>query len=371
MMPFVVVGAGIGGLSCALALARRGARVRVLERAAELSPVGAGIQISPNGYRVLSALGLAPEIDAAAIANRAVVLADGLTGREVVRMDVSGAPYRLLHRADLVAILSRAASEAGVRIELDRRVVSVEDGAPARLVMEDGTDIEGTVVGADGLHSVIRPALNGDAPATFTGQVAWRAIVPGSAPPEARIDMVPGGHVVQYPLPGGLVNLVAVEERSDWAPEGWTHPGDPDAFRATFHRVRAARTRLTDVERVHVWGLFLHPVAHSWHGRSVALIGDAAHPTLPFLAQGANLALEDAWTVAEALTKDTLPAWQAARRPRAQRAIRAATGNARSYHLGGLTRRVAHAGLRAVGRTAPGLLPRRFEWLYGHDVTRP
>ncbi len=245
-------------------------------------------------------------------------------------------------------------------------MTSVEDGPRARI---DG-EPTGFVVGADGLHSIVRPVLNGSAAPRFTGQTAWRATVPGEAPPEARIDMGPGRHLVRYPLPGRRVNLVGVIERPDWAEEGWQVAGDPEAFRAAFAGFPAARAHLAAVTAAHLWGLFRHPVAERWHGTSLAILGDAAHPTLPFLAQGANLALEDAWTLAAALARGDLAAWQAARRRRTVRAIDAATANARNYHLAGPARLAAHAGLRALAAVAPGLLARRFDWLYGHDVTR-
>ncbi len=370
MRDVTIIGAGIGGLASALALAARGARVHVIEQAPALTEAGAGLQISPNGYRVLAALGLGPAIDAAGIATRTVVLADGARGREVVRMDLGGAPFRLLHRADLVAILAEAARARDVRISLGSRVLGVEDGARAQITLANGEMDTDFVVGADGIRSRVRPVLNGPAAATFTGQVAWRTIVPGGLAPEARVDMGPGRHLVRYPLAGDRVNMVGVEERAAWTAEGWHIPGNPDAFRAAFAGFAAARDHLAAADHVHIWGLFLHPVADRWHGRKIALLGDAAHPTLPFLAQGANLALEDAWTLAAALDAGDLPAWQAARRPRVVRAIGAAAANARSYHLRGPVRHVAHAGLRAVGRVAPGVLPRRFDWLYAHDVTQ-
>ncbi len=361
-----VIGAGIGGLACALACARRGMAVRVLERAPAFAEVGAGIQISPNGVRVLDALGCGEPLRAASRGSRAVLLADGPTGRDVIRMPLGPAPYRLIARPDLVALLAGAARAAGVEIVLGRAVGSVEDGPRARL---DGREAR-LVIGADGLRSVVRPVLNDPSAPRFTGQTAWRATVPGSAPPEARVDMGPGRHLVRYPLPGDRVNLVGVVERSGWTGEGWHVEGDPEAFRSAFAGFPAARDHLRAVTQAHLWGLFRHPVAECWHGTSLAILGDAAHPTLPFLAQGANLALEDAWTLAAALERKDLATWQAIRRPRAVRAIEAAGSNARNYHLRGPARHAAHAVLRTLGAVSPGLLARRFDWLYGHDVTR-
>ena len=354
MQPVSVIGAGIAGLAAALALQARGHEVRVLERAEALREVGAGLQISPNGYSVLSALGLGAEIDRISRPNRAVVLADGPTGAEVVRMPLDG-PFRLIARPALIDVLADAARAAGVEIALGQRI----EAPPA----------DGLVLGADGLHSVTRTLLNGADRPFFTGQVAWRATVVGDRPEVARVDMGPGRHLVRYPLPGGRVNLVGVEERAEWAAEGWHTAGDPDAFRAAFAGFPDAREELERVETCALWGLFRHPVAERWQDGRCAIIGDAAHPTLPFLAQGANLALEDAWTVAAAIKADDLAGWEAVRQPRVRRAIEAANSNARNYHLRGVSRLVAHTGLRALGRVAPSALPSRFRWLYDHDVT--
>ncbi|SFG17441.1 salicylate hydroxylase [Palleronia marisminoris] len=353
MQPVTVIGAGIAGIAAALALRARGCEVRVLERATALREVGAGLQISPNGYRVLSALGLGAQIGRVSRPNHAVVLADGPTGAEVVRMPLDG-PFRLIARPALIDVLADAAQAAGIEIAFAQAVE-----APP----------EGLVLGADGLHSVVRSVLNGADRPFFTKQVAWRATIEGERPEEARVDMGPGRHLVRYPLPDGRVNLVGVEERADWAAEGWHTAGDPDAFRAAFAEFPDARADLDRVEACALWGLFRHPIAERWQDGRLAILGDAAHPTLPFLAQGANLALEDAWTVAAAVEAGDLPCWEAARKPRVRRAIEAANANARNYHLRGARRIVAHGVLRVIGRTAPHALPARFRWLYDHDVT--
>lgn len=378
-----VIGAGIGGLCAALALVARGARVTVLERAPEISEVGAGLQISPNGMRVLDTLGLGQDARAAAIASRAVRLVDGPSGRDVLTLDLAGRlpgqPFLLMHRADLISILMDAARGAGVAIETGVEVLSVADvDEGVELTLADGrTDTAALVIGADGLHSRARAALNGDGEPFFTGQVAWRALVPApeGTPPEARVYMGPGRHLVAYPLRDGrLLNLVGVEERAAWADEGWNHPDTPENFRNAFKGFAPdIRARLDDLDQVFLWGLFRHPVAARWHGQRLAILGDAAHPTLPFLAQGANLALEDAWTLAACLASDApdraLPRYQALRRDRAVRVIDAATANARNYHLSGPARTIAHAALRLGGAVAPGAALKRYAWLWGHDVT--
>ncbi|MGR3756156.1 MAG: FAD-dependent monooxygenase [Tranquillimonas sp.] len=378
----VVVGAGPGGLAAALALALRGARVRVVERAPELAAVGAGLQISPNGLAVLDGLGLGPVMRRAGIRSRAVALHDGASGRRVARLDLDRypRPYLLIHRADLVGALAEAAAAAGADIRTGMPCDRVTETETGILLAGPGwTERADLAIGADGVRSVLRSALNGAGVPTFTGQVAWRALVPADAPlpAEAQVHMGPGRHLVRYPLRGGaLVNLVGVEERREWAEEGWSHRDDPAHFRAAFAGFAPPlRAELDRVDGVHLWGLFRHGVARRWHGGRSALLGDAAHPTLPFMGQGANLALEDAWVLAaclDAASPDTaLPAYQRARAGRVARAVAAADANARNYHLRNpLVRGVAHLGLAALSRGAPGLLTGRFDWLYGADVTK-
>ena len=372
-----VVGGGIGGLTAALAFARQGAVVTVLEQASALTAVGAGIQITPNGARVLDALGLGPALANRGLRAEALEPHDGLTGRRLARFDfgrLSGPPYRFFHRADLIDLLAEAARAAGVTLRAGVKVMAMSPEGQVTLVSGAAPEAD-LVVGADGLHSVLRANLNGPDAPFFTGQVAWRAVVPVVSPPIARIWMFPHRHVVTYPLPGGRTNLVAVREQSDWVPEGWHHPDRPEALRAAFPDACTALGGLLDaVTETGLWGLFRHPVAGRWHGPATALLGDAAHPTLPFLAQGANLAIEDAWVLA-AQTMSAAPlarglaAYQTDREARVRRAIAAAEANAGAYHLSGLRRRGAHAGLRILGHVAPQLFLRRFDWLYGRDVT--
>jgi salicylate hydroxylase len=380
-----VVGAGVGGLAAATAMARRGAKVRVLEQADQIREVGAGLQIGPNGVRVLDALGLKDEARARAPRSHAIRLIDGPTGRSVVDFDLDQlAPdwtFLLFHRADLVDMLAHAARTAGVHIETGARVISVSPGEGAVKIEIEGQPAENVpfLVGADGLHSVLRPALNGPAAPFFTGQVAWRALVPanGGEAFEARLFMGPGRHLVVYPLrDGSLINLVAVEERQAWADEGWFHRDNPENLRRAFAGFCAeARAFLERVEEVFLWGLHRHEVAPLWHRGRSALLGDAAHPTLPFMAQGAVMALEDAWVLADSLNRAGLDrgpvVYQARRRPRAAKVIEEANHNARNYHYANpLLRFAGHNALRLAGRIAPNQLFGRYAWIYGHDVTR-
>lgn len=377
----LVLGAGIAGLAVATVLRRFGAEVSVLEQAPEITEVGAGLQISPNGIRVLTALGIDPA--QAGDRSAAVELRDR-SGALVTRLALpqDGPGFWLCHRADLVAALERAMRAAGTRVQLLQKVgaVTLVDGG-ARATTTVGASHEAPLVlGADGLHSPLRRLLEGARAPFFTGQVAWRALIPGDGgPPVAQVFMGPGCHLVSYPLRGGrLRNIVAVQERAAWAAEGWNHPDDPAALRAAFAGFGGPVPGWLDaVGPVFLWGLFRHPVATRWSdgaGRA-ALLGDAAHPTLPFMAQGANMALEDAWTLAASLARHAadparaLAAYGAARAPRVRKVVEMANANARNYHLRAPLAPVAHGLLRLAGRLKPDMALGRYRWIYDHDVT--
>lgn len=379
-----VLGAGIAGLTVARALAMRGAEVEVLEQADAIREVGAGLQVSPNGARVLKALGLAEALDAAGPCAEAVRLVDGETGSQVARLDLArlrpGEGYHFIHRARLIDLLAEGARDAGVHIRLLQQIEEVDlTGDAPRLVTRQGTEIRtDLLIGADGLHSKVRQALNGRVAPFFTHQVAWRALIPCSddEPKVAQVFMGAGRHLVSYPLGGGLRNIVAVEERHRWVEESWNLEDDPINLRTAFAGFcPTVQNWLAQVEKVYLWGLFRHPVAEQWFGPKAAILGDAAHPTLPFLAQGAVMAMEDAWVLAEALAHHehdevAFAAYQQARRDRCEKIVDAATKNARNYHLSGATRTLGHLALRAASRFAPERLVGRFDWIYGHDVTQ-
>ncbi|MFD0978592.1 FAD-dependent monooxygenase [Tropicimonas aquimaris] len=379
-----VLGAGIAGLAAARALAMRGAQVKVFEQAPEIAEVGAGLQISPNGAVVLEALGLGREFEEISLESRGAVLRDYARGAEVLRLDLTRfGRFGLVHRADLIALLERGAREVGVEIQLDTHVASVHLNGRRPVLFIDNADAEreALLVAADGLHSRLRAALLGEGQPQFTGQVAWRALLPiepGEVPAEAQVFMGRGRHLVAYPLRGGtLLNIVGVVETPEWTEEGWNHPGDPARFRSLFSEFCGpVRGWLERLEEVMVWGLFRHGVAPQWSASNAVMIGDAAHPTLPFLAQGACMALEDAWVLAESLVRHdranaALDHFESVRKPRCRRIVDAATANARNYHLRvGPVRGIAHTGLRILGALAPGFMPDRFDWLYSHDVTR-
>lgn len=379
-----IVGAGIGGLAAAVILRRRGAQVTVLEQAEEISEVGAGLQITPNGLAVLKALELDDELAWCSQRAQAVVLRHHGQGREVLRLDLNqyaaDLRYYFVHRADLIGILANAARDAGVQVRLLQKVRRVEWDPKPVVQLANGAQCGGDlVIGADGLHSRVRKAFNMVGQPFFTGQVAWRAIVPNTPklPAEAQVFMGPGQHLVAYPLrDGSLVNLVAVQERRTWADEGWNFKDDPGNLRKAFSRFGGvAQELLSQVDDVGLWGLFRHPVASAWHRGQVAVLGDAAHPTLPFMAQGGNLALEDAWVLAQALedgagdVTGALAQYQARRHDRATKVVDAASKNAWKYHLRFPLSWPAHRVLQFGGKIAPERMVRQFDWIYRHDVT--
>ncbi|OBY24950.1 FAD-dependent monooxygenase [Leisingera sp. JC1] len=378
-----VIGAGIGGLAAALALRRFGASVTVLEQAEKISEVGAGLQITPNGVQVLKALGLADDLAWCSQRARAVVLRGHRRGNQVLRLDLdeyaAGLPYYFVHRSDLIGILAGAARREGVQVRLLQKADRVVPGPQPLVHLSNGAQCGGDLlVGADGLHSKTRVALNGERKPFFTGQVAWRATVPNylNLPPEAQVFMGPGRHLVAYPLrDGSLMNLVAVQERRAWAEEGWNFKDDPANLRAAFAGFGGnAAALLEAVEEVLLWGLYRHPVADRWHGENTVILGDAAHPTLPFMAQGANLALEDAWVLARSLQEAAgmasgLAMFQERRRARAEKVVQAASINAWKYHLRAPLSWPAHQVLKLGGRFAPDRMVSQFDWIYRHDVT--
>ncbi len=387
--PVTVIGGGIAGLTVARALALRGAVVTVIEQADALREVGAGLQISPNGFRVLKALGLDEPLAAVAPRAQAVELWNGETGERVVRLDLlahyPGHPFRLAWRPRLIDILAKGATDAGVRVVLGQRLErAVFDDEGVALTFAGGVQRHAAlVIGADGLHSRLRSLAAGTPQPRpfFTGQVAWRAVIPAGRTEAVlpQVFMGRGRHVVSYPMGHGLRNIVAVEERRDWVEESWHLTDDPLTLRAAFRDFAGpVRGWLAQVETPYLWGLFRHPVAARW-GRvegagAVAILGDAAHPTLPFLAQGAVMAIEDAWVLASMLDRhadvdQALTAYQAARRHRAQEIVEAANRNARNYHLSGLPRLAAHTGLRMLAAFAPSKLLDRFDWVYDYDAT--
>jgi salicylate hydroxylase len=382
----IVAGAGIGGLTASLALARAGFRVVVLEAAERLEEAGAGIQLSPNATRILRNLGLADRLTSRAVAPDAIHILRSRDGATIVRVPLrtaaapDAAPYWVIHRADLQAILIEALRAVpDIDLKLDRKVEDMAihtNGVTVVTRSRTGTHDEHgiTLVGADGLWSTVRRILGMRHPPQFAERTAWRAVVP--------IDRVPApcrepstflwlgrdAHLVHYPVQAGrAVNIVAIV-RDDWAGPGWSMEGARADLLARYSDwVATARALLAAPERWLKWALYDRPPSWRWGKGPVTLLGDAAHPMLPFLAQGGAMAIEDAAVLAHCLAGVTdapepaLRRYERLRRRRTARVQRQARQNGTVYHLGGPAALARDLALKAMGGS--GLL-KRYDWLY-------
>jgi len=387
----LVVGAGIGGLAAALALARQGFGVEVFERAPALQEFGAGLQLAPNATRALARLGALAATREVATAPRAIRVLRGADGAELARLPVEGAerrwgaPYLAVHRVDLHRVLAEAAVATGqVALNFGAEVTGVaSEPKAASIGVKRGADGQRetgeTIVGADGLRSLARARLGrGGADALrFSYRVAFRATVeaewvaPRWRDNEVTLRLGPRAHFVHYPLRGGsIVNLVAVIE-SNWRGAACDDPCDGEADRQALDRAfrdwsADARDLIAAPKRWRAWPLMLRPPLDRFAFGRIALIGDAAHPMTPFLAQGAAQAIEDADALARRLgqmdnVEAALAAYSADRVARANRVQREATMQGRIYHLSGPFALARDLTMRALG---PEGVLKRLDWLY-------
>jgi salicylate hydroxylase len=386
----LIAGAGIGGLTAAISLAKSGFEVAVFERADVLDEIGAGLQVTPNAARVLAKLGALPAVETYALAPKAIRICRGRDGAEISRLELNakarwGAPYLVIHRADLQrALIESVAREEAITLTLGAEVGGFkEDVTGVTLGLRRGltrlAETGDLLIGADGLRSAVRERLGlGAREATrFSGRVAFRATLEASAAPASAcepdicLELGSRAHLVHYPLRGGaLINVVAVIE-SDWraAPEDdpWDGKADQAALAAAFARwSKEARRLIEAAQHWRAWPLHDRPALTTVAIGRIALIGDAAHPMAPFLAQGAAQAIEDAGALAECLAADNdVPAALAAySQKRAERAVRiqqAAAEQARLYHMAGPLALMRDIGMRVLG---PERLLRRYDWIY-------
>ena len=385
----IVAGAGIGGLTAALALARNGFRVIVLEQAERLEETGAGIQLSPNAARILIDLGLESRLRPSAVAPAALRVLDGVTGREIVRMPLGeyaeqryGAPFWTIHRGDLQAALAAAAaSQPDITVKLGMQVedfVAHPNGLTVSARGRGGvSDAHGVaLIGADGLWSLVRKRIGHRAPPRFAGRTAWRALVPAWAvAPEFREPLIHlwlgrDAHLVHYPVKAGRVINIVVITADAWNAPGWSEPaGRADLIPrlAAAGWTPQARTLVNLPEAWLKWALFDRRPIWRWSRGRVALLGDAAHPVLPFLAQGAAMAIEDAAVAAQCLARmpndaeAALRTYAALRRARAWKVQQAAARNGTRYHRSGAASALRDTAMRMIGGAR---LLHHYDWLY-------
>jgi 2-polyprenyl-6-methoxyphenol hydroxylase-like FAD-dependent oxidoreductase len=392
-----VAGAGIGGLTASLALAAKGFRVVILEKAERLEEAGAGLQLSPNASRVLVGLGLQPRLTARAITPEAVSLMSARSGGEIIRLPLgeaatarAGAPYWVVHRADLQAALQAEVND-NPDIEL-RLGCQFEDVVPhakgltvvQRSGMTRQQELALALVGADGIWSAVRHHLFPEVQPRFSGLIAWRGTLEATqlpreyTSPRVQLWMGPNAHLVAYPISGGRqVNVVAVVPGT-WNRPGWSAPGDGNELKSTFassHWPGNARMMIGAVDGWRKWALFTLPDGGEWTQGAIALLGDAAHAMLPFAAQGAGMAIEDAAVLAKCVSETqheggptmavAMQRYARLRRARVARVQRAARRNGWIYHLTGPAAVARDLAIKAMG--ARRMLARQ-DWIYDWRV---
>ncbi|KRR21014.1 monooxygenase [Bradyrhizobium lablabi] len=393
----IVAGAGIGGLTAALSLAAKGFRVIILEKAERLEEAGAGLQLSPNASRILVDLGLRPRLAARAVTPEAINIMSARAGGEIARLPLgeaaslrAGAPYWVMHRADLQAALLAAVSDhPDIDLRLGCQFEDVTSHAKGLTVVQRRgnarqQELATTLVGADGIWSAVRNHLFPEVQPQFSGLIAWRGTLDATTLPReytsARVQlwMGPDAHLVAYPISGARqINVVAIVPGT-WNRPGWSAPGEANELKSAFASQRwpaTARMLIGAVDGWRRWALFTLPDIGEWTDGAIALLGDAAHAMLPFAAQGAGMAIEDAAVLAKCLSEgsgDNIAGIPAAlkrygrqRRGRVLRVQRAARQQGRIYHLTGPLALARDLAIKAMG---PERMLARQNWIYDWRV---
>ncbi|SKG69553.1 2-polyprenyl-6-methoxyphenol hydroxylase-like oxidoreductase [Mycobacteroides abscessus subsp. bolletii] len=388
----IVVGGGIGGLGVAYALSRQGLKVRVLEQASVLGEVGAGIQLAPNCTRILDDYGLLEEAKSLGVVPKAMVMRDALNSTELTRLDLEdlairyGFPYLVIHRSDLHDLLLRACRRAGVDLCTDRRVVGYRqtEGSVEVELADGSTATADVAIAADGLHSIARKLLVDDQPIS-SAYVAYRGTVPVDRNIRHDVDLSeivvyvgPRCHFVHYGLRGGeLLNQVAVFEspRALAGDESW---GTPDELDAAFANTCSNVTNgLPMMWRDKCWRMFDRNPLTTWVRGRIALLGDAAHPPLQYIAQGAIMAIEDGWVLAEHVARhksqrtvdwsSVLAAYEAVRPEHCRRVLTTSRAWGQLWHVDGLARLQRNSILRSRDTYDYSFI----DWLYGPTALDP
>jgi len=393
----IVAGAGIGGLTAALSLAAKGFRVIILEKAERLEEAGAGLQLSPNASRILVDLGLRSRLAPRAVTPEAIAIMSARAGGEIARLPLgeaaslrAGAPYWVMHRADLQGALQAEVNDhPDIDLRLGCQFEDVTSHAKGLTVVQRRgnarqQELAMALVGADGIWSAVRNHLFPEVQPQFSGLIAWRGTLDATTlpreytSPRVQLWMGPDAHLVAYPISAGRqINVVAIVPGT-WNRPGWSAPGDGNELKSAFASQRwpaTARMLIGAVDGWRRWALFTLPDLGEWTDGAIALLGDAAHAMLPFAAQGAGMAIEDAAVLAKSLSEgplDTTAVIQAAlkrygrqRRGRVLRVQRAARQQGRIYHLTGPLALARDLAIRAMG---PQRMLARQDWIYDWRV---
>lgn len=386
-MPILIAGGGIGGFAAALALAKRGFKIKVLEQAPEIGEIGAGIQLGPNAFNAFDALGIGDRARARAVYTDYMVMHDALDEYQVGRIETDehfikrfGNPYAVIHRADIHGSLVEGAQEIGdIEIITDCRIVSVDQDADSVTVVDHkgNTYIGQVLIGADGVKSVVREKYVGD-PALVTGHVVYRAVVPKAEFPEnlqwnaASIWVGPNCHLVHYPLRGGEEYNVVVTFHSREQEEWGVKDGSKEEVLSYFQGICPKARQLIELPKSwRRWATADREPIDQWTYGRITLLGDAAHPTTQYMAQGACMAMEDAVTLGEALrvTDNNIAAafdiYQRARVARTARIVLSSREMGKLYHAKGVQRMVRNDLWR--GRQSQDFY-NAMAWLYDWNV---
>ena len=387
----IIIGGGIGGLSAAICLRLIGWQVRVLEQAPKISEVGAGVQISPNGVKILEKMGVMSLLESSLFEPDAIEILMGVSGRKLLHLPMKdaavhrwGARYIQIHRADLIAgLTARLTKLAPDTVQVGAQAASYTHHTNGvRVVLKDGTiEHADLAVGADGIHSTIRTQMLGPDAPHFTGNIAWRALVPlaqlgNLAPPATGCIWVGcGKHAVTTRIKAGAtVNFIGVVKQSVWKKEGWKTEGHKQDALADFAGWDKRILNVIQNARVlHKWALFDRPPLPHWHDKHVVLLGDAAHPMLPSMAQGAVQSIEDAYILTQCLKEakdDGIPRAIAnyfdERIERVTKVQRVSAQNLRLFHKSSLPAQILSYGpIWLAGKLVPSLIQKRNDWLYG------
>ncbi|WP_213881282.1 FAD-dependent monooxygenase [Pseudomonas sp. dw_358] len=390
-----IIGAGIGGVTLARALAQQGIEAHVFERAAAFGEVGAGVQMTPNAVKVLGALGLDEQLDKIGFLPNAMVGRNWKTARELFRTplkascpELYGADFHHVHRADLHAVLASDIQPG--QVTFGAQCVGLRQQANSAVALfADGSEFEADlIVGADGVRSVIREQLWGEEAAHYTGHMCWRALVKVDqhplpfVSPDSNFWMGPKGHVVTYYVKGGaMVNIVAVNESPAWVEESWNAKSTQQALLDGFkgwHPDLIELFRRADPDAIYKWGLFDRDPMKAWSKGNATLLGDAGHPMLPFLSQGAAMAIEDGYVLARSLAFHgkhqlalALQAYELERVQRTSRVQLEARERGRTYHLPSawsqLKRDMTYRWRQWLNPNAVGI---QANWVYEYDARK-